>query len=75
MESSNNSNLNEDLEQSLLEVMAKNLKTDLNRLLDVKNEPIDSEVRKQRRLLLNILLANNHDQQEKLDHTQAKNVI
>jgi hypothetical protein len=75
MESSNNSSLNEDLEQSLLEVMAKNLKTDLNRLLDVKNEPIDSEVRKQRRLLLNILLANNHDQQEKLDHTQTKNVI
>ncbi len=57
MESSNNSSLIEDLEQSLLEVMAKHLINDLNQY----NEPIESEVRKQRKLLLNILLENNHD--------------
>jgi hypothetical protein len=70
---SNNSSLIEDLEQSLLELIAKNLIDDLNRLLDVKKEPIESEVRKERKLLLNILLANNHDLE--MDHTQAKNVI
>jgi hypothetical protein len=73
MESSNNSSLIEDLEQSLLEIMAKHLIIDLSRLLDVKKEPIESEVRKQRRLLLNILLENNHDLE--MDHKQAKNVI
>ena len=70
---SNNSSLIEDLEQSLLEIMTKHLIIDLSRLLDVKKEPIESEVRKQRRLLLNILLANDHDLE--MDHTQAKNVI
>jgi hypothetical protein len=72
MESSNNSSIIEDLEQSLLEVMAKHLINDLNRLLDVKNEPIESEVRKQRKLLLNILFENNPDLEMNL--TQAKNV-
>jgi hypothetical protein len=72
MESSNNSSLIEDLEQSLLEVMAKHLINDLNRLLHVKHEPIESEVRKQRKLLLNILLENSHDLE--MDHTKAKKV-
>ena len=72
MESSNNSSLIEDLEQSLLEVMAKHLINDLNRLLHVKHESIESEVRKQRKLLLNILLENSHDLE--MDHTKAKKV-
>jgi hypothetical protein len=65
-----NSNLNQE-SQSLLEIMVKHLINDLNRLLDTKNESIESEVKLQRRLLLNILLENNHD----LDHTKAKKVI
>ena len=44
MESSNKKSLLEDLEQSLLEVMAKHLINDLNRKLDDKNEQIESEV-------------------------------
>jgi hypothetical protein len=53
--------------------MLKLLISDLNRLLDVKNKSIGTEVKKQRSLFLRILLESNHDLE--MDYTKAQKVF
>ena len=52
------SSISEELDQSLLETIVKHLINDLNRLINVNEEPIESDAKKQRKLLLKILLEN-----------------